>query len=71
LADLLEPPSARPSLVTVGGRVYDTDRVGYTAAQGAFSRDGGAKGDSMGGHDYGTDAGAYDKKALLEFLKSL
>jgi hypothetical protein len=64
----------------VGGRVYDTDRVGYVAAPGAFSRDGGAPGDSMCdhdsgpnvcGHDYGTDAGADDKKALLEYLKSL
>jgi hypothetical protein len=71
LADLLEPASHRTSPVTVGGRVYDTDRVGYTAAPGAFSRDGGAQGDSMGGHEYGTDAGAEDKKALLEYLKSL
>ncbi len=44
LADLLQPASARSSVVTVGGRVYDTDRVGYAAAPGAFSRDGGAKG---------------------------
>jgi hypothetical protein len=80
LADLLEPASARSSLVTVGGRVYDTDRVGYAPAPGAFSRDGGAKGDSMCdpdsgttacGHPYGTELSADDKKALLEYLESL
>jgi processive rubber oxygenase RoxA-like protein len=79
LADLLEPVSARSSVVTVGGRVYDTDRVGYAADSGTFSRDGGAKGDSICGHDYdsgcghdyGTQLGADDKKALLEYLKSL
>jgi cytochrome c peroxidase len=58
LADLLRPVSARSSVVTVGGRVYDMDRVGYAADSGC-------------GHDYGTQLGADDKKALLEYLKSL
>ncbi len=79
LADLLQPASARSSTVTVGERIYDMDRVGYSGdAGGAYSRDGGTAGDSICGtfnggcgHPYGTDLSADDKQALLVYLKLL
>ena len=77
LADLLEPAAARPRSFAVG-KAWDTTRVGLAAAQpaGAFmftatGCDDLASGRSDCGHEYGTRLSSEDKKALIEYLKTL
>jgi cytochrome c553 len=77
LAALLEPVDRRPARFAVGP-VYDFDAVGLAAAQSpsAFvlqTTDCAERGsgDSRCGHDYGTRLSPDDKKALLEYLKTL
>ena len=77
LADLLEPAAARPKTFAIG-KAYDTTRIGLAAAQptGAFTFtatgcDDLASSRSDCGHDYGTRLSNEDKKALLEYLKTL
>lgn len=76
LADLLEPVAQRPKAFMIGP-AYDTVRVGlavrqtkvdFTLRTGCADRN---SGDSNCGHAYGTTLSAADKKALLEFLKTL
>lgn len=76
IADLLEPPSARPSRFWRGDDVYDPARLGFVSSGPEAERVGTAfdvpaPGNGNGGHLYGTDLSAADKRALIEFLKTL
>lgn len=76
LADLLTPPAERINRFSLGQRDYDPERVGYRTdlpeADWRFIVETEtAPGAGNGGHDYGTDLSAEDKRALLEYLKSL
>ena len=77
LTELLTPDSQRVSQFMVGP-AYDIQNVGLAAQQTKFNytlkttdcadRN---SGNSRCGHNYGTSFSAADKKALLEYLKSL
>lgn len=78
LADLLAPVEQRPAAFKIGPN-YDIEKVGLAAAQDKFGdqtltttdcsdRN---SGNSRCGHDYGTTLSPADKKALLEYLKTL
>jgi hypothetical protein len=76
LAELLKPAAERAKEFKVGP-AYDTETVGLAASQdtaftlrttGCEDR---ASGNSHCGHEYGTQLPARDKKALLEYLKTL
>jgi hypothetical protein len=77
LTELLTPDSQRVSQFMVGP-AYDIQNVGLAAQQTKFNytlkttdysdRN---SGNSRCGHNYGTGFSAADKKALLEYLKSL
>jgi mono/diheme cytochrome c family protein len=76
LADLLEPAAARPRKFWRGYDVYDAARLGFVA-QGAEAERVGTPldvtlpGNGNAGHAYGTDLAAEQKRALLEYLKTL
>lgn len=77
LADLLEPADKRPHRFAIGTH-YDPARVGLATEQppGTFVLETTGCDDlessrSNCGHDYGTKLPPEDKKALLEYLKSL
>jgi hypothetical protein len=75
LADLLEPPDARPTRFWRGYDVLDPARVGFVSSGPEAERTGvaydvTAPGNSNAGHTYGTTLPAEDKRALLEFLKT-
>ena len=82
LAELLKPPAQRVPSFQVGP-AYDLDSVGLAKTQtkfGSYSYQttadcGGAKPDASGnsrcGHDFGTSLSDAEKKALLEYLKTL
>ena len=77
LADLLEPATARPRAFEIGP-AYDLARIGLAAAQTApaftlhaTGCDDLTSGDSDCGHEYGTHLKPDEKKALLEYLKTL
>ncbi len=77
LADLLEPAARRQASFAVGP-AYDIEAVGLAAAQPGsgytlVTSDCGARnsGNSRCGHEYGTTLSAAEKKALLEYLKTL
>ena len=77
LRDLLEPASGRPRVWYRGNEEYDLDRVGYqsaAAAPGLFRYDTAVAGNGNSGHsgaDYGTDLPEADKRALLDYMKTL
>ncbi|MFN7802956.1 MAG: di-heme-cytochrome C peroxidase [Planctomycetaceae bacterium] len=77
LEDLLEPTDKRPSEFEVGPE-YDLERIGLARKQKKFNfklktTDASElnSGNSRAGHEFGTDLPPADKKALLEYLKSL
>ncbi len=77
LADLLEPADRRPKSFAIGTR-YDPTQVGLATTQpaGTFVLQTTGCDDlnssrSNCGHEYGTHLSTEDKKALLEFLKTL
>jgi len=77
LTELLTPDAQRVSEFMVGP-AYDIEKVGLAAQQTKFNytlktTDCTARnsGNSRCGHNYGTGFSAEDKKALLEYLKSL
>jgi hypothetical protein len=80
LAELLKPPAERARTFKVGP-AYDIENVGLAKEQTKFDYTYTANADSEGlgrssgncncGHDYGTDLKPEEKKALLEYLKSL
>lgn len=83
LADLLEPPSERPSEFYRGYDVYDPVRLGFVSdvpAEGwrrffhfRTHDDAGnpIPSNSNAGHEYGTELSREQKLALLEYLKTL
>jgi mono/diheme cytochrome c family protein len=75
LTDLFAPADQRPKLFWRGYDVYDQERVGFVSsgpeAERYFRFDTSVIGNSNQGHLWGTDLSAEDKKALIEFLKTL
>lgn len=76
LADLLEIPDKRPKLFWRGYDVYDQQGVGFItsgpeAQQLGSQFDTSLPGNSNQGHLWGVDLSADEKKALIEFLKTL
>lgn len=77
LAELLKPPAERVTSFKLGP-AYDIDQVGLAALQTKFDYtltttgcENRSSGSSHCGHDFGTLLPAADKRALLEYLKSL
>lgn len=76
LADLLEPVADRPKLFWRGYDVYDSQRVGFVSDGSEPRRVGtpldvSKPGNSNAGHTYGTTLTPEEKRALLEYLKTL
>jgi mono/diheme cytochrome c family protein len=76
LSDLLSPPAQRPTVFYRGYDVLDQANVGFvstgTAAEAVgFRYDTTLRGNSNGGHSYGTDLAPDDRRDLIEFLKTL
>ncbi len=76
LTDLLQPPAQRPQLFYRGYDVYDPEKMGFVssgpeAERYGFRYDTHEPGNSNAGHVWGTDLSPEEKKALIEFLKTL
>jgi mono/diheme cytochrome c family protein len=76
LADLLETADHRPPRFWRGYDVYDQVKVGFVTSGPEAERrgtlfDAAQPGNGNAGHLYGTDLSADDKRALLEYLKTL
>ena len=77
LWELLLPPERRSPSFMVGSRKYDIDKVGYVTTETPYKDGtlvvgpGAAPGNSNAGHDYTQNLTDDDRKALLEYLKSL
>lgn len=75
LDDLLHPPSQRPQTFLLGHHEFDPQRVGLAATgpmRGPpFTFDTRKRGNSNGGHLWGTDLSDAQRKQLLEYLKTL
>lgn len=70
LAALLTPPEARPVWFRRGSARYDTVEVGFASDTGR-PFDTRLPGNSATGHRWGTDLPDSDRKALIEYLKTL
>jgi hypothetical protein len=77
LADLLKPGKDRSKAFRLGNR-YDRDSIGLAADQGSSAPERDTKGcgdlnsgESRCGHEFGTNLSDSDKRALLEYLKSI
>ncbi len=68
---LLQPVAQRPARFFVGSREFDPVRVGQVSDQGPSLLDTSLPGNSNGGHLAGTTLPEADKRALLEYLKTL
>jgi len=76
LADLLESPANRPKVFYRGYDVLESQKVGFVsdgpeAQRVGFRYDTSEPGNSNAGHLWGTMLSAHDKKAMVEFLKTL
>ena len=75
LENLLSPPAARPMTFTLGGHAFDAVKVGLTNAVPPgvmpFTYDTRVLGNSNTGHTYGTTLSPDQRRALLEYLKTL
>lgn len=75
LADLLTPPDERPKEFPLGHRDYDPEKLGFRTdlprEQWKYTVKTAETGNGNGGHTYGTDLSGDEKKALLEYLKTL
>ena len=76
LADLFAPPEHRPRLFWRGYDVFDRERVGFVSAGPEAERAGtrydtAAPGNSNAGHLWGTALPPEEKRALIEYLKTL
>lgn len=76
LEELLEPQDRRRALFYRGYDVYDPVRVGFVvdddnARRAGIAYDTRRPGNGNGGHLYGVQLSAADKRALIEFLKTL
>jgi hypothetical protein len=68
---LLQPVAQRPARFFVGSREFDPVRVGLVSDQGPSSFDTTQPGNGNAGHLAGTTLPDADKRALLEYLKTL
>ena len=76
LADLLSPPAQRPSRFWRGYNLIDAVKVGFVSTGAEAEREGtpfdtSQAGNGNAGHTYGTDLSPDEKRALLEYLKTL
>jgi hypothetical protein len=76
LADLLADPAQRPKVFFRGDDVLDPAKVGFVsqgpeAERIGFRYDTSVAGNSNAGHLWGTTLGADDKRAMIEYLKTL
>lgn len=72
LHDLLLPAAQRPRRFSVGRWEYDPTRVGYVSdGEVPFVFDTDVKGNSNRGHEYGVGLSDADRRALVEYLKTL
>lgn len=77
LRALLDRPDQRPKIFYRGDDVFDQEKVGFRStveAEGArafFKFDTTKPGNGNGGHEYGVDLRDEDKRALVEFMKTL
>ena len=76
LADLLTEPAQRPRRFRVGIDIYDQARVGFASDGPEAEREGrvfdtALPGNANTGHRFGTDLTAEQKRALLEYMKTL
>jgi mono/diheme cytochrome c family protein len=76
LRDLLSPPESRPTVFFRGYDVVDQENVGFVAtgadaAAKGFRFDTTVRGNHNGGHAYGVDLPESDKRAVIEYLKTL
>lgn len=76
VADLLRPPEQRPTSFIRGYDVVDLERLGYVSSGAAAEKDGFRQnnhllGNGNAGHRYGTDLADEDRRALIEYLKTL
>ena len=76
LADLLEQPENRPKVFYRGYDVLDPLKVGFVtegaeAARVGFRYDVSVPGNGNGGHLWGTKLSGDDKRALVEYMKTL
>ena len=74
LADLLKSPADRPEEFYVGSHEFDPTLVGFRTGptgKDEFLFDTKHVGNGNAGHEYGTTLSDDDKKALLEYLRSL
>ncbi|MBL8699111.1 MAG: hypothetical protein JNK67_12100 [Alphaproteobacteria bacterium] len=76
LADLLAPPAERPAVFHRGYEVIDRERVGFVSSEREAERRGfrfdtALRGNGKDGHLYGTALPPEDKRALIEYLKTL
>jgi cytochrome c5 len=76
LTDLLEPVERRPKLFYRGSDLYDPVRMGFASngseiEQTGFKYDTSLPGNSNTGHLWGVDLTPDEKRALVEFMKTL
>lgn len=76
LWDLLQKPENRPTVFYKGYNEYDPRNVGFVstgpqAEKAGFKLETSLKGNGNQGHLYGTDLNDSQKRALLEYLKTL
>lgn len=70
LYDLLLPGKDRPARFRLGGTRFNA-RDGGLVSEGPFEFDTALPGNSRMGHEYGTDMKEEERRALLEYLKTL
>ena len=76
LADLLEPVESRPRQFWRGLDLFDATKVGFVSDSDEAKRIGtpidvARPGNSNAGHIWGTTLSAEEKRALLEYMKTL
>jgi hypothetical protein len=76
LVDLLEPVESRPKVFWRGYDVYDQEKVGFIsfgpdAERFGFKVDVSVQGNSNSGHLWGTTLTPEEKRALVEYMKTL
>jgi mono/diheme cytochrome c family protein len=74
LEDLLRPANERPRSFFLGCGKYDAERLGFACdarSERTFEFDTRLPGNSNAGHEYGTTLGRSDRRALVEYIKSI
>ncbi len=73
LADMLLPAAERPEVFWVGRREFDPERVGFRVEEGPglMRFDTSVPGNGNGGHELAARLTEEERRALLEYLKSL